>query len=256
MLNLPEVTIAALACTYIYETVRAMKYSMQNIKFADAVLISHKKPFYLPGNIRYAHTSFNKNIDGFNYKIIYGLHKYVKTEFVLLVHYDGFAVNPEMWRNEFLNYDYIGAPWPKNRSLKDANGNICRVGNGVSMRSKRLLELPSKLDLPFTPLDFKPYKNMTNEDLFICVKNKHVFESAGMKFAPLETAKYFSHEAPIEEIKGIRPFAFHGYFGSNFTNKRFGRLCLKYYLMDKPLRVLSAMKKKFKAKTEHGIQRF
>ena len=25
---------------------------------------------------------------------------------------DGFIVHPEMWRDEFLKYDYIGAPWP------------------------------------------------------------------------------------------------------------------------------------------------
>lgn len=31
-----------------------------------------------------------------------------------------------------------------------------------------------------------------------------------MKIAPLDVAKYFSHEADIEEIQGIIPFGFHG----------------------------------------------
>jgi hypothetical protein len=220
MLALPNVTIAALACSYTDETVRAFKYSMQGVEFADAVLVSYKKPGGLPKNIRFEYTPRNKSIDDFNYKMIYEMHKYIHTDFMLLIHYDGFVINPESWRSEFLNYDYIGAPWPKNKKLVDANGNICRVGNSVSVRSKRLMELPSKLNLPFEPLDFKPYKNMTNEDLIICVKNKHIFEKNAMRFAPLDIAKYFSHEANIAEIKGIRPFAFHDYFGKNKENRR------------------------------------
>jgi hypothetical protein len=218
MLKLPNVTIAALACTHIDETVRALKYSMRDIVFGGAVLASHIKPCNLPADIRYESVSQNKTIDDFNYKMIYEMHKYIRTEFMLLIHYDGFVINPQSFRNEFLNYDYIGAPWPKNKSLSDADGNICRVGNSVSLRSKRLMELPAKLNLPFSPLDFAPYKNMTNEDLFICVKNKRIFEKNGMSFAPLEIAKYFSHEANIAEIRGIKPFVFHDYFGANKNN--------------------------------------
>ena len=182
-------------------------------------------------------------MNDFNYKMIYEMHKHINTDFTLLVHYDGFAINPDMRRSEFLDYDYIGAPWPKNNSLKDANGNICRVGNSVSIRSKRLMELPSKLNIPFEPA----YKELYNEDLFICVKSKHIFESDGMQFAPLETAKYFAHEAVIPEIKSIRPFAFHDYFGNNFKNKRFGRLVLKYWFIDKLLCAINRLKKRTKS---------
>jgi hypothetical protein len=235
MLKLKNITIAALACTNIYETVRAMKYSMKNIEFADAVFVSHKKPFFLPENIRYEHTPQNKSIDDFNYKMIYEIHKYIKTDFMLLVHYDGFVINPEMWKNEFLEYDYVGSPWPKLKSLKDINGNICRVGNSVSLRSKKLLEFPSKAGIPFEP----DGKGRYNEDLLICVKNKHLFEENGMKFAPVEIAKYFGREASIPETKGLKTFAFHDYFGENFKNKRFGRVWLKYCLLIKPLHFFS-----------------
>ncbi len=49
-----------------------------------------------------------------------------------------------------------------------------------------------------------------NEDGFICAMNRHIYEENGIKYAPLEVAKYFSHEAPIPEINGITPFGFHG----------------------------------------------
>ncbi|MDR2425670.1 MAG: hypothetical protein LBD46_00565 [Endomicrobium sp.] len=234
MLKLPDVTIAALACTHVYETVQALKYSMKCVEFGDAVLISYKKPFYLPAGIRFEYTSKNKSIIEFNHKILYELHKYVHTNFVLLVHYDGFVINPDMWRKEFLDYDYTGSPWPKLKSLKDIKGNICRVGNSVSLRSKKLLELPSKIKMPFE----KAHNGTYNEDLIVCVSKRHIFEEHGMRIAPLEIAKYFGHEAVIPETKGIRPFAFHAYFGKNFKNKRFGRVWLKYIFMNKPFYML------------------
>ena len=231
-LKLPNVTIAALACENIYETIQALKYSMKRIEFGDAVLVSWKKPFYLPKNIRFEYTGKNKTIDEFNYKIIYEMYKYIRTDFMLLIHYDGFVINTLSWQNDFLNYDYIGAPWPKNKYLLDANGNICRVGNGVSLRSRRLMELPSKLNLPFEPA----FKGLHNEDLFICVKNKHIFEQNGIKFAPLETAKYFSREADIAEARDIAPFAFHDYFGANKNNKKFGKIFLRGLIGKKPFK--------------------
>lgn len=226
-IELKNVTLAALACTNIYETVQALKYSMKGISFGDVVFVSHKKPFYLPKHIRYAYTDRNKTIKDFNYKMIYEMHKHINTEFMLLVHYDGFVINPQQWDNDFFKYDYIGSPWPKNRSLKDKNGNICRVGNSVSMRSKKLMELPSKINIPFEPVNNKGYEGLYNEDIFICVKNKHIFEKNGLVFAPLEVAKHFGREAALAENKGIKPFVFHGYYKENKNNKRFGRLWLK-----------------------------
>ena len=31
---------------------------------------------------------------------------------------DGHIVNPHLWTNEFLKYDYIGAPWPKFKKME------------------------------------------------------------------------------------------------------------------------------------------
>ncbi len=53
-------------------------------------------------------------------------------------------------KDDFLNYDYIGAPYPlpqDNFSYRDIDGNLIRVGNSVSLRSKKLLDLPIQLDL-------------------------------------------------------------------------------------------------------------
>ena len=220
-LELPNVTLAAMSSVNIYETVKALQYSMREIEFGDVLLITHRKPFFLPKEIHYKHTSKLTDIDAFNYKMVYELADYIDTDYVLLVHYDGFVVNPESWREEFLAYDYIGAPWPlpkNNTTYRDSKGNICRVGNSVSIRSKKLLEFPKQANLKWERMEDGNY----NEDTFLCCKYKNVIEDAGMTFAPIEVAKYFSHEHMVPEIMDVdKPFVFHKWRGRNAQYPRF-----------------------------------
>lgn len=214
-LKLPNVTLCAMTSVKVWETIKAMQYSMRGVQFADALIITDKKPLFLPRGIHYRYTSPLKSIDDFNYKTVYDLGDYIETDFVLLVHYDGFVVNPRMWRDEFLDYDYIGSPWPlpkegDDTTYRDIYGNLCRVGNSVGIRSKRLLDFPKKAKVPWVS-----EKGYYNEDGFICCKIRHLLEAEGMRIAPLEVARYFGHENMIPEIEGITPFVFHKWFGTN-----------------------------------------
>lgn len=217
MLKLPNVTLAAVTSVKIYETIKALEYSMRGIEFGEVVLITHRRPWMLPKEITYKHTSKLTDIDCFNYKIAYELGEYIQTDYVLLIHYDGFVVHPEKWREEFLKYDYIGSPWPipeegKQHCYHDIYGNLCRVGNSVSLRSKRLLDFPGQAGLVWE----KDEDGFYNEDIFICCRNKHRLEEAGMRIAPVEVAKYFGHEHPVPEVLEVdAPFVFHKWWGRN-----------------------------------------
>ena len=218
-IKLPNVTLVAMATRNVEETLQALKYSCKGVEYGSVKLLSHYTPHDLGKTIEFIRIDKIKSIDDWSYKIIYELNQYIDTEFALLVHADGFVVNPSSWKDEFLDYDYIGAPWPlpkDNFSYRDTHGNIVRVGNSVSLRSKRLLVLPIKLNMPW-----EPFHGYWNEDGFICAKNKHIYEAEGMKFAPLDVAKYFSHEAMIPEVKTIKPFAFHKWAGSNQIYPKF-----------------------------------
>lgn len=46
-LKLPNVTLAAMTSVSVYETVKALQYSMRGIEFGEVTLITHKKPWYL-----------------------------------------------------------------------------------------------------------------------------------------------------------------------------------------------------------------
>src|SRR4051812_4586663 len=79
-------------------------------------------------------------IDDWNRAVVFDLGEFINTEYAMLIHPDGFVVNPDKWRPDFLDYDYVGAPWPMPNdeySYRTPNGELIRVGNSVSLRSKR-----------------------------------------------------------------------------------------------------------------------
>lgn len=193
MLDLSNVTLIALTNRDFEGHKRALDKSSEGINWGARKLIWDEDI---------------KGIDNWNYKMIYELYNYVQTDFAMVIHADGYVVRPDLWRKEFLNFDFIGAPWPlpiDSYSYRSPESTeIIRVGNSVSIRSKRILELPSKLGL-----EWKSYYGNTNEDGFLCVHNRNVLKQNGIKFAPLEVAKHFSKEHSIPENEGLDTFAFH-----------------------------------------------
>lgn len=203
---LDDVTIVSVAGIKAKEALAAIKHSCKDIKFKRAILIT-------PDDITDDSVEIIKceqlNYEQYNHFIVYRLHEYINTTHALIVQNDGYVVNPFEWTDSFLKYDYIGALWPNptdSISYRDPFGNVHRMGNGgFSLRSKKLLELPSKIGL-----EWKQYYNNYHEDGFICVHNRHEFESNQCVFAPDEVAIRFSHESMLLEQQNILPFGFHG----------------------------------------------
>ena len=218
MLNLREVTLVCVATTNIKASLKAMQFSMKSVSFNQCLFFTNSEIICPNGIKKIRINSFN-SVDEWSFFIVFDLYKYIQTKHIILIHYDGYIVNPESWKEEFLEYDYIGAPWPEVNdgvTYKDDLGNDVRVGNSVSLRSKKILELPSVLSLKW-----EPFHGFLNEDGFLCCKNKRILESNGIRFADIDIAKYFSHEYMIPEIEGIKPFMFHKFFGKNKIYKNF-----------------------------------
>lgn len=193
MIEIPNVTLILVSGLgyRTEENVFALKHSQKGIKF---------------GAVKYIQLGEITDIDSWSKAIIYELPKYIETEFCLLVHENGFVVNPESWNPDWLNYDFVGSPWPLPQdpiSYRDEEGNIVRVGNSVSLRSKKLLDL-------IATRKWKPYYGFYNEDGFITCHHKKWLESRGCVFAPLEVAKWFGRELDIPENQDVdKPFIFH-----------------------------------------------
>src|SRR3989344_6889350 len=112
MLKLPNVTLVAIGSTSIKGNVKALEYSARDIKFGKIKLITDIKPENLPDYIEFCKIEKITSIDQWCYEVVYNLGNYIDTEFALLIHPDGFVVHSEVWNNDWLQYDFVGAPFP------------------------------------------------------------------------------------------------------------------------------------------------
>ena len=209
-----EITLVSISDIKIKETIKSLLISNKKLNPAKTLLFSSKS-IYLNKNekkfINVIKINPISSIRKYSEFIIFSLYKYISTSHVLIVQWDGFIINSENWNNDFLKYDYIGAPFiprddDKNYS-RDDSGGFYSIGNGgFSLRSKKLLAAPSQLKL-------KDNFELTNfhEDGFFSVLQRKYLESKGYKWAPFDTALKFAIESPLSFNDLIfLPFGFHG----------------------------------------------
>lgn len=198
-----NLTIAIVDTAYHTLASRAIDKAVE-VTGADSVLVLSDRDFY-PGS------TFVK-IDTITTKLEYSnlmlkeLGKHATKDFMMTIQYDGIPTDPTKWQPEFLNYDYIGAPWPW-------FPENYRVGNGgFSLRSKRLTD--NCLD---DYVQFRPGAEEYQEDVHIGVLYKDWLSSKGVTYAPVSLASKFSAETPGGKFD---TYGFHG------------TLCLPFYLDD------------------------
>lgn len=135
----------------------------------------------------------------YNRFVLSELDRHIDTEFCVLVQRDGYGLNRHLWRDEFLEYDYIGAPWTK-------EGHS--VGNGgFSLRSKRWIRTTRKLQEQF------PCPEWQNEDWWACCSHRDFMVNQGLRIASVELAALWSFEFPHPKFPEWNPtftFGFHG----------------------------------------------
>ena len=177
----------------------ALVKSVEQLPGSRGLLISPRRPPNLPKHIR--HKSCQKmSYQQYSLFVMYCLHIYIKTKHCLIVQDDGWVINGKNWKDEYYDYDYIGAP--AHAGYKDGNlyysfswqnvENPLVVQNGgFSLRSKRFLRCLAKRGLMYTFFTMQP---MVNEDVQLCTFMRPKLEKMGMKFAPLELAREFSLE--------------------------------------------------------------
>lgn len=196
MLSLPDVTLLAIDCVQPELAWRALRYSRREIDFAQVQLFTSHE--IICPDVTVNRIDALTELAAYSRFCLKDLVRYISTDYILMVQADGFVINPGLWDDAFLKYDYIGAPWP-------AEAPWCtrsRVGNGgFSLRSRRLMELAAALKD-----DFK------HEDVYLTNIRHDYFVSHGCRFAPVDVAMRFSLEAQIPECAYDLDscFGFHG----------------------------------------------
>lgn len=190
-----SITIVCLEPLFPIEGAKVIDCCSDLFKFDRRLLISTAKPEEYSGDF---HPVERLTWHGYNDYIL-GLGKLVNTDYCLIVQTDGYIVNPQLWDDAWLEYDYVGAPWPHQQSWierqfpqmqKFYNANT-RVGNGgFSLRSRKFLECSNLYDTC----------QGVGEDQFLCCEKYQDMIKAGIKFAPPEIAIKFSVENPVIEL--------------------------------------------------------
>ena len=200
--NIPTIDLVAVACTKVPETIEALRKSQSQMKFSRTILFTHEK-LELEG-IEVIEVP-KLDYYGYNEFVAMQLWQYTTANFVLVVQNDGYITNGDLWSDDFLKFDYVGAPWPANTHFTK-EGQEVRVGNGgFSLRSRKLLRSPIAHGLEFSDYG----TGFPHEDGFLCVHNRKFLEDQGIKFANVEVASYFSTELTVPETK--KSFGGHKY---------------------------------------------
>lgn len=194
-LVLRDVTLCAVTGRLVPPTLAAMERARGCVTFGDMLFVTDQ-PGQLdaPHGMRVVTVPDLQSRESYSLVLQRALTPHVRTDFVMIVQWDGYPVRPANWTDRFLDHDYIGAPWPQFAPPR-------AVGNGgFSFRSRRLLE--ACLDPRFVPEH--------PEDINICHRNRDLLEGTfGLRFAPAELAARFSYE---RSGVAAETFGFHGLF--------------------------------------------
>lgn len=114
----------------------------------------------------------------------------------LYIQWDSWILDPCAWRQEFLDYDYIGAPWNYKDGLNVGNGGFCLASSALA----RFLAI-HRAEFPISD----------SSDNTLCRVYRPTLEESGFRWAPEATAQAFAfeHRPPTE---GDVTFGFHGLF--------------------------------------------
>lgn len=192
-----DVVLVGMGSTKIPETIAAIEYCQKQVQFKECILLT---------DINFDHPHINhvliRNIPSYK-----EYQKFVVKEssqvicdrfqnfdgHFLFINWDGFIINPYSWTSEFLQYDYIGAPWPW---FKYTVGN-----GGFALKSKKFLSLQNSIP--------KDYIVNHNEDVELCLVLRKYFIFNGCKYADAKIGYKFSTE--VGDLETNKSFGFHDF---------------------------------------------
>ena len=220
MLKLPEVTLIGYDSFQPERTLKAMRFSMRQVKFGRVVFVGDANNPVVQGRcsdweIELKHGTSDSRIDH-EYFMLETIADFIETSHCLYTEWDAAVVNVSAWNPQFLEYDYVGAPWvigaqeeqfwvSKSRPINPkwkapiTDENNCVGNGGFSLRSKRFIsEVKKHVD--------RNNPHQICSDAWMCRTLRHQMNQLGFRYASEDLAERFSCEDRIYSGQ----FGFHG----------------------------------------------
>ena len=226
MLKIPDVTLFAIDCFSPQRTLDAMLFSTQWVKFGDVILLTDmRKQFHKPSWVRIIHHEESTRkvprpqapyhpplpID-YELAVMREPSKYVQTSHLIHMEWDSAVLNRAAWDNDWLKYDFIGAPWHPHHEpgWPPCDGETNNVGNGgFSLKSLKFVTLTAEATVLF-----KDDPGICSSDMWPCRTIRPWLEQHGVTFAPETVAEKFSCENRIYSGQ----FGYHGRWTAAMNN--------------------------------------
>jgi uncharacterized protein DUF5672 len=192
----PTIGLIAVTSVDVDAHAHALRHSRNEmekagIKVSDACLVTHQRPWDA-SHLRLVQLSHPIDIQSYARFQVRKMHQVIETDFILNIQADGFVTNASKWTDDFLKYDYIGAPWKKPQGQNGA-----RVGNsGFSLRS---YAWSHRSCAPYGEVNShcrKPYDDQGDDVFWTQIDTEWM---GHLRIAPLDLALRFSIEQDCPE---------------------------------------------------------
>lgn len=193
MLDLSSITLLCVDTRAPDLATWAINRCLDQARFAAVVLMTNLEQVGKPqAGITYVQAPPIRNVHDYSQVMLTNIGEHVVGSHVLVIQWDGFILRPDLWDEEFLRYDYIGAVWPQFPQTPVGNG-------GFSLRSRMLLDAMRDPEIVIRH----------PEDKCIAITNRRLLEDKhGIRFPPAAVADRFS----VERTPWHAAFGFHGFF--------------------------------------------
>lgn len=221
----------------------ALRVSLDQLPGTQAVLCSPVAPPGLDPRIRHMPLA-PMHYHEYSWFMLFALWRVIPTEFALVVQDDGWVLDGNLWQDDWLQYDFIGAPihlahvlapdgerwlrgfeWTRDYGQPGYRVHVVQNG-GFSLRSQRMMRAlverphlhvrvppPDHVDTFPAPMRMRWSNDALLEDVQLTGVLRPELEAAGLRFAPLEVARWFSieHAAPLlhEGLDALKLFGHH-----------------------------------------------
>lgn len=221
----------------------ALELSRRQMLGARALLCSPKAPANLAEGIEHKAIA-PLNYHEYSWFMMFALWKFIETDYVLIVQDDGWILDIRNWSDDFLNYDYLGAPvclgrvdtpqgiqWMYDFNWCEHLGQPDRIvrpvlNGGFSLRSRRMLralvdhpqirvEIPPPDVEESEPIRMNWFHKVLNEDVQLSAVLRPQLEAVGLRFAPLDLCTRFAMEdaGPIHTgMDAMKLLGLHGWW--------------------------------------------
>ncbi len=203
-LQLPDVTLVMIETREHTLARMAIEECLDKAEFGDVLVVTDRPLEFSPLTLSHRVYPRFVVVDDYPDKVAWCRSSWfdvplqLRTSHALHIQWDSWIWDPTMWRDEYLEYDYIGAPWGWHTDGKT-------VGNsGFSLVSSRLKRYVYDRRAVYEC-------NSSAEDDLLCRKYRPELEKAGFRWAPERLAHKFSFECS-RPGRATRHFGYHAIY--------------------------------------------